>query len=174
MDLQTLDDLRCQLFEKSVIKSKFNLARLPPTQDAARYHAFRTYHQVQTWMGREKNPLDWGWTTGRQGLTPIKTTINAAPDSLLQTISCQCKKGCTKACSCRKAGLHCSIICKNCSGQSCENVPEIITHDDDIQEEAVSIIDQMITQENEDIEHFIFVIEEDESDITCKTKRSKV
>lgn len=31
MNAQTLDDLRCQLFEKSVIKSKFHLARLPPT-----------------------------------------------------------------------------------------------------------------------------------------------
>ena len=71
MNAQTLDDLRCQLFEKSVTKSKFHLARLPPTQDAAWYHALRTY-QVQTWMGREKNPLDWGWTTGRRGMTPIK------------------------------------------------------------------------------------------------------
>lgn len=39
IDIQTLDEFRCQLLEKSVTKSKFNPARLPPTQDAARYHA---------------------------------------------------------------------------------------------------------------------------------------
>jgi hypothetical protein len=107
--------------------------------------------------GLGKELFHWGWTTGRQGLTPIKTMKKPAPDSLLQTIFCQCKKGCSKACSCRKAGLHCSITCKNRCGQSCLNVPEIITNDDDIEGEAVSIIDQMIAQENQDIDNFTFV-----------------
>ncbi|KAK4880987.1 hypothetical protein RN001_004306 [Aquatica leii] len=40
-----LNDLRYKLFVRST-KSTFHLARLPPTQDAARLHSLRTYHQV--------------------------------------------------------------------------------------------------------------------------------
>ncbi|KAF5295985.1 hypothetical protein FQA39_LY12757 [Lamprigera yunnana] len=35
-------------------------------------------------------------------------------------------EGCGNACSCRKAGLKCSIDCGQCSGQSHENLPKII------------------------------------------------
>ncbi|GBP97423.1 hypothetical protein EVAR_100254_1 [Eumeta japonica] len=31
-------------------KSTFNLSSLPPTQDTARFHTFRVYHQVQSWL----------------------------------------------------------------------------------------------------------------------------
>lgn len=51
---------------------------------------------------------------------------DAAPSHLMQMISCNCKKGCDNACCCRKAGLKCSIVCSQCSEQSCENRPDII------------------------------------------------
>lgn len=66
MDKESLEDIRYKLFVKSSIKSKFNLASLPPTKDAARYHAFRTYHQVQKWYGIKKNQK-----TGAGDMTPI-------------------------------------------------------------------------------------------------------
>lgn len=49
-------------------------------------------------------------------------------------------------------------------GSLLQYVPEII-HSNDL-EEAVSIIEQMITQDNEVVEHFAFVIEEGECNIT--------
>ncbi|GBM48194.1 hypothetical protein AVEN_212063-1, partial [Araneus ventricosus] len=97
---QNLDELRYHSFVKAAAKTKFNLARLPPTTDAAQLHAMRSYHQKA-----EKDP---------------------APESLLRCISCTSRKGCMNACGCRKAGLHCSLLCKHCIGQSCENPMTVI------------------------------------------------
>ncbi|GBN06895.1 hypothetical protein AVEN_240013-1 [Araneus ventricosus] len=43
---QNLDELSYHSFVKAAAKTKFNLARLPPTTDAAQLHAMRSYHQV--------------------------------------------------------------------------------------------------------------------------------
>ncbi|GBM22251.1 hypothetical protein AVEN_273436-1 [Araneus ventricosus] len=45
------------LFTQSATKARSTLARLPPTVDAARFHALRSYLQKQKWLGHEKNPL---------------------------------------------------------------------------------------------------------------------
>ncbi|GBM84513.1 hypothetical protein AVEN_246174-1 [Araneus ventricosus] len=44
-----LNHLRYTLFTQSVTKSRSTLARLPPTVDAARFHALRSYLQIQKW-----------------------------------------------------------------------------------------------------------------------------
>ena len=45
-----------------------------------------------------------------------------APDSILEYVSCKCKKGCqTRRCSCHKANLKCTELCQ-CN--SCENAEE--------------------------------------------------
>ncbi|GBN80438.1 hypothetical protein AVEN_196685-1 [Araneus ventricosus] len=95
---QNLDELRYHSFVKAAAKTKFNLARLPPTTDAAQLHAMRSYHQVQTWLGNEKDPLKWGRMHTPSGLFPKKPEKDPAPESLLQCISCTCKKVCTNAC----------------------------------------------------------------------------
>ncbi|GBN95014.1 hypothetical protein AVEN_275475-1 [Araneus ventricosus] len=110
---QNLDELWYHSFVKTAAKTKFNLARLPPTTDAAQLHAMRSYHHVQTWLGNEKDPLKWGWMHTPSSLFPKKSEKDPAPESLLQCISCTCKKGCTNACGCRNAGLHCSLLCKH-------------------------------------------------------------
>jgi len=120
-EMSSLDKLRYQLFAKSLMKKSFNLASLPPTQAAARQHSLRTYHQIQMWIGNEKNPLDWGWKNTKYGLVPITTNKDAAPQSVLKKVSCKCAKGCRGSCSCRKLGMTCSNICFNCRGQSCTN-----------------------------------------------------
>ncbi|CAG9820707.1 unnamed protein product [Phaedon cochleariae] len=127
----SLDFLRYQQFSRSATKSKFNLASLPPTAAAAKQHSFRTYHQVQAWYGVEKNPEEWGWKRSKVGLTPVRTTKDPAPEVLLKFISCKCKKGCVSVCSCRKAGLNCSIICMYCTGNSCENIANMLIDSDD-------------------------------------------
>ncbi|GBM61486.1 hypothetical protein AVEN_9252-1, partial [Araneus ventricosus] len=76
---QSLDELRYQSFVKAAAKTKYNLARLPPTTDAAQLHAMRIYHQVQTWLGNEKDPLKWGWMHTPSGLFPKKAEKDPAP-----------------------------------------------------------------------------------------------
>ncbi|GBM62384.1 hypothetical protein AVEN_135997-1 [Araneus ventricosus] len=56
-----LNHLRYTLLTQSATKARFTLALLPPTVDAARFHALRSYLQIQKWLGHEKNPLEWGW-----------------------------------------------------------------------------------------------------------------
>lgn len=149
MDKESLEEIRFQRFAKSTLKSKFNLASLPPTKDAAQFHAFRTYHQVQKWRGIEKNPEDWGWKHGAYGLTPITMAEKPAPDSLLKSVSCNCKKGCGGACSCRKAGLKCSVVCGFCNGESCGNMPEIRIESEDEDDDIFQATDQNYDQDTD-------------------------
>lgn len=66
--------------------------------------------------------------------------MTPAPSSLLQIISCKCTKNCGAACGCRRAGLKCSIICSNCSGQTCDNVPHTLDYiDDNIEEDDIDL-----------------------------------
>lgn len=100
------NDFRYHQFQDSVAKPKFKLARLPPTKDAVFHHIFRWYLQVQTCLGHDMLPSVWGWSLTRREVVPIKTT-KKAPDHILSTLSCNCKKGCrTSICSCKKAGLN--------------------------------------------------------------------
>lgn len=129
----TMDILRFHRFAKSMTTNKTNnLSLLPPTESAVRQHVFRTYLQVQTWLGIFKDPQEWGWRQTNNGLEPICTTAAPAPPELLKLISCKCKGKCGAACGCRKAGIHCSVICLHCSGQTCDNVArvEILFNDD--------------------------------------------
>lgn len=35
---------------------------------------------------------------------------------------CSCRKDCSnKTCTCRKSGITCTILCKNCKGEDCSN-----------------------------------------------------
>ena len=53
---------------------------------------------------------------------PIMTDQSAAPPELLDIICCSCKKDCnTKRCTCKKHGLYCTAICRQCRGISCTN-----------------------------------------------------
>lgn len=71
-------------------------------------------------------------------------TKQAAPDNLLKFISCTCRKGCGAACGCRKAGLKCSVVCGFCSGQSCENVPEVHIDIEDEDDQDLTMEEQYI------------------------------
>ncbi|KYM97251.1 hypothetical protein ALC62_12065 [Cyphomyrmex costatus] len=129
---QSIDSLRYKQFSKSAMKNKFNLSTLPPTIHAIRQHTFRTYHQVQQWLGFYHDPEEWGWRRSQYGLEPVPNTCDPAPPELLKLISCKCKSKCGNACGCRKAGLKCSAICLHCGGQDCENIKHLdVLHEDD-------------------------------------------
>ena len=58
---------------------------------------------------------------------------------ILEMIFCSCKNICGNACSCKKAGLFCSAVCKNCQAEPCSNEPKNI--EEQISEEEIDIDD---------------------------------
>lgn len=127
---RSLNSLRYRQYVLSAYKVTSNIAALSPTKGAARQHSLRVYYQIQQWLGEEKNPELHGWKSTRNGLMPITTMEPPAPDELLELISCKCKKDCKGNCGCRKSGLYCSKICKNCEG-CCTNAEQYDANEDD-------------------------------------------
>ena len=65
---------------------------LCPTSDAACFHSFRVYYQVQSWKERDNlNPKDWSWKEKNRKLFPLYTSNDAAPTSPLKLIKCGSK-----------------------------------------------------------------------------------
>ena len=137
------DKYRYICFSKAVLKKKsVNLASLPPTADAARQHLFRVYLQVQKWLSNDLVTEDWGWFK-EDILLPVQMNKLPAPKHLLEMIFCKCKKGCTKMCSCRKAGLYCSVVCASCQAEQCNNLPPTFNEDDDDVDEHLDANDDV-------------------------------
>lgn len=131
-----------RLTKRSKLRSNFDLAKLPPTSEAAHEHLLRVYLQVQTWLGNKLDATAWGWKMehlkenggSRKTLTPVLSSKPFAPDDLLHLVSCSCKTSCANYCGCRKVGLNCSAMCEHCNGLSCDNCPafdDVIDLDDD-------------------------------------------
>ncbi|GBN35531.1 hypothetical protein AVEN_7629-1 [Araneus ventricosus] len=78
---------------------------------------------------------------------------DAAPESLLKIISCNCKKGCKNACDCRKAGLICSSLCPCFLGEACGSVSDINLLEESIEDEddTPSSINNFIYEYIEDL-----------------------
>lgn len=113
-------------------KGDVDAKKIPPGEESARLHLFRSYLQITEWKNLESDldPLLWGWQKNDTGLLePIATDKNkVAPSSLLKVITCSCKTGCSKnTCSCKKHSLPCVIACKNCRGV-CENMEKVRLH----------------------------------------------
>lgn len=149
---KSLNETRLELFHKALSKSYFNLACLPPTEAAARQHSLRVYFQIQVWKNNFLNPEQWGWKTTKHGLLPITTDQPAAPQELLNKISCTCTKGCHKNCCCRKAGMKCSVICTQCKGHTCTNSP---SEDEYIQLEVNSYEEDVDTEDRLTFDPFL-------------------
>ena len=127
--VDTLDRYRYTCYNRSIsrssLSSSFKLESLPPTSAAAAQHSFRTYHTVQQWKGNQLDPIEWGWRIHDNNLIPVETDQPVAPDSLLNLVSCGCKRDCGKACGCRKLGLHCTPMCSQCEGHNCTNIGDV-------------------------------------------------
>lgn len=132
-----LDSLRHRRFCDKISKSTSPVEpqTLPPTSAAAKYHSLRVYYQVMEWEGasRNMNPTDWGWRIVEGRCMPKQTDQPAAPSEVLDVICCSCKTDCnTKRCSCRKYGLPCTAVYRECRGISCTNcqLPDLSDDDD--------------------------------------------
>ena len=114
---------------------KFNLALYGGLQCES--HSMRTYLQVQTWLGNELPPCNWGWQLRSEQLIPVTTQMAVALDELLNILTCSCKAGgCQVSCSCRQVEMQCSDMCKHCKGRTCCNAV-LIESDSDSNEDKV-------------------------------------
>ena len=108
---ETLNELRKFQYNLKVAtpKNVVQARALPPTYNATAQHSFRVYHQVQSWLGRTKDALQWGWKLKNGKLWPITMTQPSAPDSLLRFVRCTCTTDCICiTCSCQKCDMTCS------------------------------------------------------------------
>jgi hypothetical protein len=131
------------------------LACLPPISASAQQHLFRVYYQVQVWLGNKLDPEEWGWKLVDNTLEPIQILLPPAPEKLLNTIFCNCKKGCNAKCGCKKVGLFCSLACTSCQGQSWSNIESPLGEDAyDICEETSdsALLEQLTCIQQEDEE----------------------
>ena len=99
--------------------------QLPPSQGCLQKHILRSNYQSFVWRNSLKDmndlpsPVGYGWKLKKGDLVIDWTDGKAAPDTVLEFLSCSCKTSCkTKRCICVSNGLFCTDLCK-C--ESCEN-----------------------------------------------------
>lgn len=135
-----LATLRYNIFSKKVVSASSFVTpeRLPPTESATTLHCRRAYYQIMIWMGKDEgmDAMNWGWNLQDNQFVPVMSRMNAAPDSLLKVIHCNCSNACkTLRCSCRRYGLPCTSACGTCQQDKCDNphnkfIPEESEEDD--------------------------------------------
>ena len=156
------------------------LERLPPTENAARFHIYRVHLQTVHWRSlstTDMDPQEWGWRLHEGRYIPIANDKNIAPPDIMKVVCCKCsteaRKPCGgKTCLCQKYGLTCISACKNCNGSSCENAGDIhmdntgdedddmMYEDADDENQQTVSIDHEETVRDDDIDYYI----EDETD----------
>lgn len=133
-NIKNLNEYRYIYYKKLVgkqqLRDNFELASLPPTKHSADLHSKRVFCQVQQWLGNNLTPTEWGWKYVEGFIIPISMENAPAPDFILKIVACNCKKQCSKMCSCRKANIFCTDMCGHCMGFSCVNSPVASINDD--------------------------------------------
>ena len=80
---RNLDFERAARFSSKVASRSMYLPpeSLPPTCDAARYHSYRVYRQVHTWLGNDLDQTKWGWLLHKgqnvERLKPVKMRMDS-------------------------------------------------------------------------------------------------
>ena len=137
-----LNELYREVFKKKITTAStfFHPEQLPPTSDAAKFHSYRVFYQVQVWSGDPDSELkaeEWGWKNKDDFLYPLTTDVPPAPRLLLKIVKCSCQLECSSTrCSCFKNGLACTAACKTCKGTACSNSPRIESYNDEENVEA--------------------------------------
>ncbi len=122
-DIHTVNEVRFKIFKDG----KCDEELLPPNTDSLDQHIERANYQCYIWRHADLAELNLpsflqhGWKLDSDDTVLVDwMKLAPAPDSLLEFISCKCRKGCeNNRCSCKKATLTCTDLCK-CSG--CKNV----------------------------------------------------
>ena len=137
----SLNSVRADIFKKKIAGKHHippKLSSLPPTMAAFKLNCQCAPFQTALWKAAgmssppHLDPLQYGWEMNGSELRPVYTPSGqlAAPDEVLNLVSCGCKTGCrTALCSCVKFTLPCSEFCK-CMGQvSCQNPMKAVAPD---------------------------------------------
>lgn len=87
IDTSNLNVLHYEQYIRKIASAKkeFDIARLPPTQNAAKYHLLRVHLQVFIWKSLDiptPDPILWGWQLVDGEFQPILTDLSPAPDKL--------------------------------------------------------------------------------------------
>ena len=78
---------------------------------------------MQSWLGNDLEPTDWGYKIVESSLVPIIMDGQPAPPELLKIIRCGCKGYCdTNQCTYKSNGLYCTNVCAQCENGICINV----------------------------------------------------
>lgn len=94
-----IDNCRYCSFAKLTSQSKAVKCPLfPPIFSAVQNHICRVCYQIQTWLGKEIYPEQWGWELNNNILQPITTLLPPAPDDQLNTMLYNCIECCGGKC----------------------------------------------------------------------------
>ena len=152
-DVDEINELRYQLFCANPSKP----SSLPPTKDALYWHIQCANYQaalLQRALSVDPfpSPDGHGWqvlapnqatdSTAIPVLVPKWMSEPAAPERVLELVSCKCTTCTTQPCRCRKLNLHSSAACSctNCSNSTEEEEGSVVGNDtmsmdDDIDEQ---------------------------------------
>ena len=95
---------------------------MPPTQSALRYAILRAHYQAMVWrndvVANPKIPqpdAGYGWERQNGTFVPQMTTMQPAPQAILELVKCSCKKSrcSTLVCKCRRHGFPCTDMCES-------------------------------------------------------------
>ena len=122
----TVNDARYKMFKLG----KCMEDTLPPNFDSLYQHILRVNYEAYirkrstTCVIDAPFPVGFGWVLNGEDISIQWSTLEAAPDSILECVICKCKSGCkTKRCSCVKNSLECTELsqCNSCeNGRECE------------------------------------------------------
>ena len=124
-------------------EGKYGEELLPPNKDSLLLHIRRANYEC--FIRRRccealinpPSPVRHGWLNVANSLQIHWLTMPAAPESLLQSVNCSCKTGCTsQRCSCKRAGVVCTDVCQ-CN--SCENCLDRTLDEESIDTYTISV-----------------------------------
>ena len=133
LKVKNVSELRYLLF--CAKGAKIGSHQLPPSRGCLIKHILRANYQAYIWrrsldpMVMLPGPDGYGWKLVDDELVIDWTDDKPAPDTVIEMMSCSCKKPCNleNRCSCHENGLLCTDMCK-CT--SCENIED----EDDLDE----------------------------------------
>ena len=111
--IDTLAKARMYMYSQACVKND----NIPPTKGAFQEHVRRAAHQYLQYKTAcearidVRDPTKYGWCVIQNELVLETTKDKMAPDSVVQLISCNCKKGCKKGCKCKKSEKPCAEFC---------------------------------------------------------------
>ena len=144
----SVNELRYQLF--SAKKARIDPHQLPPCAGALQKHALRANYQCAIWKRSLESlpdipsPHNLGWKLQsreeRQELQIHWMDGPAAPEAVLELLSCSCPRFCRlPQCTCMTNNLKCSELCrlKTCDNQPPDDDEDNPVLDEEVEDEAL-------------------------------------